>query len=158
MELFKPDTRGGRVNHCDCSQTAEFSWNTLRLGSYHSSPKRQNTQTRPLWVLYMSSGRGISWHEKCVFSGSNHTGPLMIKASQQSSKSLLVCFCEKGSNRHKGRASPLSSVCWNKSYIQRCQTEDAVFASCLPCRSAPFYPRLAAVTAVRCSALSPLFS
>lgn len=68
----------------------------------------------------MSSGwRGISWHEKCLFSGTNHTGSHMIKALPQSSKFLVVCLCVKkqqkgGIDLHKGRASPLSSVCWNK--------------------------------------------
>lgn len=86
--------RGRRVNHCDCSQTGGFSQDMLRLGSYHSSPERPNTQIRTRWALSMSSGwKGISWHEKCLFSGSNHTGPHMIKALWQSSKFLVVCLC-----------------------------------------------------------------
>lgn len=40
--------RGRRVNHRDCSQTAGFSQDTLRLGSHRSSPERPNTRTRPL--------------------------------------------------------------------------------------------------------------
>lgn len=62
-------------------------------------------------------GGGISWHEKCLFSSSNHTGSHMIKALWQSSKFLVLCLCEKGRDLHQGRASPLSSVCWNKSCI-----------------------------------------
>lgn len=43
--------------------------------------------------------------------------PAVIWLKQQSGKFLVVCFCEKRSDRHQGRASPLSSVCWNKSCI-----------------------------------------
>lgn len=32
--------------------------------------------------------------EKCLLSGSNHTGPRMIKALWQSGKFLVVCLCE----------------------------------------------------------------
>lgn len=110
--------RGRRVNHYDCSQTAGFSRDTLRLGSYHSSPERQNTQIRSLWALSMSRGwRGYHDMKKCLFSGSNHIGYHMVKALQQSSKFLVVCLCEEGRDLHQGRASPLSSVCWNKSCI-----------------------------------------
>lgn len=61
--------RGRGVNHYDCSQTAGFSRDTLRLGSYHSSPERQNTQIRSLWALSMSSGWGEGYHDmKNVYS------------------------------------------------------------------------------------------
>lgn len=118
MDLLQPDAGGGRVNHRGCSQTAGFSRDALRLGSYHSSPQRQSTQIRSLWALSMSSGWEISWHEKCLFFGCDHTDLHMIKALKQSSKFLVVCvFSWERSDHHQGRASPLSGVCWNKSCI-----------------------------------------
>lgn len=37
--------------------------------------------------------------------------------SNQANSWLCVCFREKRSDHHQGRASPLSGVCWNKSCI-----------------------------------------
>lgn len=90
-----------------CAQAGELSLKPQE--TEHSNP-------HPLGALSMSSGWGISWHEKCLFSGSNHTGSHMIKAIKQI-PGCVHFFVRRGSDRHQGRASPLSSVCWNKSCI-----------------------------------------
>lgn len=97
MDLFQPDAGGGRVNHRGCSQTAGFSRDALRLGSYHSSPQRQSTQIRSLWALSMSSGWGISWHENVYsLAAITQTYTWLKHWSNQANSWLCVCFHEKG--------------------------------------------------------------
>lgn len=54
-------------------------------------------------------------------------GSHMVKVLQQSSQFLVVCLYEKGRDLHQGRASPLSSVCWNKSCISSGARQQTLF-------------------------------
>lgn len=123
MELFQPDTRQGSKSLWLLANS-RIQQRYAQVGELSLKP-RETEHSNPLslsplhvkWMRWGWVGGGVSWHEKCLFSGSNHIGSRMIKALWQSSKFLVVCLCEKGRALHQGRASPLSSVCWNKFCI-----------------------------------------
>lgn len=96
MELIQPGTRQGSkslwllTNSRIQSRYPQVGKLSLKpRETEHSNP----LSLSPLHVKWMRGG--ISWHEKCLFSGSNHTGSQMIKALWQSSKFLVVCLWEK---------------------------------------------------------------
>lgn len=67
----------------------------------------------------MSSGREGYQDMKKVYSMAPITQALIwLRHCSNQAKFLHVCLCEKRKRSpHQGRASPLSSVCWNKSCI-----------------------------------------
>jgi len=133
------------VNHCDCSQTAGFLRDVLRLGSDHSSLERRNTLESALTEpspcqVDGGEGRGGYHDMRNDYSLAPITpAPVWLShCGNQANHWWCVCV-RKGALSTRAGLLRSANVCWNESCVSsgaRQQTQPLPAA----CRAARLHP------------------